>query len=327
MALLRLEPFPNFSKTLEKNKWADFVELLCLESPDKEYSLNDIITLYSQEELSGISNGDEDHSEKVDKLRAQFAEIFFYIFSRMDYINDYYPFKKIDEDTIKLDVLDEKKMLYMFLLFSSNTSYITDNTIPPYFTKAFERISIDIMKMIYPNFINEIFGTSVKKGEFFYGGSLIDKLLKLAQCFNTSLQEKAKVNPRFLFPSGDAGIDLISYFKPDMEKCNTYMIPLCVGQCSCSYEKWNEKQYLIMKRSLDNLFIDLSDYNEYMFLPFPLRGINGKWASEEAVKIQTIIIDRIRFLNIIHKNGKATILDNEVTNYMKVMLRNFDVEC
>ena len=85
----------------------------------------------------------------------------------MDYIDEFYPFMKVDEDTIKMVEIDDKRLLYVFLLFSSNTNYITDRKIPPYLRLSFERISIDIMRLIYPNFKNELFGTSTKKGDFF----------------------------------------------------------------------------------------------------------------------------------------------------------------
>jgi hypothetical protein len=325
MALLRLEPFPTFSRSLEKNKWADFLELLCLESPDKEISLNDIMTMYTQEELSGISNGDESHSQKVDNIRSDFSEIFRYIFSRINYMDDFYPFIKIDEDTIKMSNIDEKKLLYFFLLFASNTGYITNTAIPPFLRISFERISIDIMRLLYPNFRNELFGTSTQDGEYFHGGLLIDKLDRLGKCLNTSLKAKARNDPHSQFPSGDGGIDLVSFKKIDKDICSSFMIPVCIGQCSSSYGDWQDKQLSVKADTLNNLFDDIAVYHEYMFISFPLRGINGKWASEEAVKIQTILIDRIRFLNILDMAKKATILNSDISNRMKEIMDEFDV--
>jgi hypothetical protein len=325
MAFLKLEPFPTFSKTLEKNKWADFLELLCLESSDKEISLNDIITMYTQEELSGISNGDERHSETIDALRADFVEIFRYIFSRMDFLDEFYPFIKVDEDTIQMAEIDEQKLLYLFLLFSSNTAYITDTTVPPFLRLSFERISKDIMRIIYPNFRNELFGTSTKKGEFFHGGSVFNKLEKLGKHLNTTLKGKIKNNPRYQYPSGDRGIDVISFYKIDKDICSAFMLPICIGQCASSYTDWIEKQGSIKHESLNNIFEDIATYHEYLFVSFPLRAINGNWASEEADRIQTIIIDRIRFLNILASVNVPTILEDDISKKMKVILGKFDV--
>jgi hypothetical protein len=325
MALLKLEPFPDFSKTLERNRWADFIELLCLENLDKEISLNDIITIYIQEGPVESSIGDDDHGEKVDKLRAKFMEIYRYIFSRMTYIKDFYPFSKIDEDTIKASNLDDKKLMYIFLLFASNTRYFIDKKIPPVFTSCFERISVNILKIIYPNFQNETFGTTSKKGEYFYGGLLIDKLKRLACCLNTNLTEKANNSPQFRNPSGDGGIDLVSFKGLDLDTCKSSMLPVCMGQCSCSYDDWIQKQSSIKSFMMDSYFIDFARCHEYMFVPFPLRGINGNWATEEMVKIQTIIIDRIRFLNILEKNNINTLLTDDILNCLTQYLEALNV--
>jgi hypothetical protein len=181
------------------------------------------------------------------------------------------------------------------------------------------------MRLIYPNFKNELFGTSTKKGDFFYGGKQIENLEKIGLYLNTSLKDNAKNNPRFKSSSGDAGIDIISYNKIDREMCAASMLPVCVGQCSTSYTEWSIKQLSIKSSSLNNLFENIAAYHEYMFVSFPLRGINGKWAYEEASKIQTIMIDRIRFLNILHLNNKTTVLSDEMSVYMKTILGNFDV--
>jgi hypothetical protein len=327
MSLLKLDPFPGFSKSLEKNKWADFIEFLCLEAPDKEISLNDITSMYSREGVPDNSNGDEDQGERDDKTRAQFIEIFRYIFSRMDFLSDFYPFVKIDEDSIKMvDVIDEKKLLYFFLLFSSNTSYITDLQIPPFLRMSFERISIDIMKIMYPNFRNELFGTSAKRGECFYGGSLINKLKKLSDFLGTPLTDRAKKNLRYRSPSGDVGLDIISFFQIDKPLCTAPMLPVCIGQCTTSYGNWYNKQLSIKYSSLSEIFQEIAIYHELLFISFSLRGINGNWSFEEATKIQTIIIDRIRFLNILSSVEKTTVLNDEISNYMIELLRNYNVK-
>jgi hypothetical protein len=325
MTLLKLEPFPEFSRTLEKNKWADYLELLCLENSDKEISLSDIVSIYVQYDLPGVSNGDEDYSEKTDTIRANFLEIFKLIFSRINYINDFYPFIKVDETTIKMSEIDEKKILYFFLLFSSNTAYIKDSHLPSFLRTSFERISIDIMRLLYPTFKNELFGTSTRNNDFFYGGLLIKKLEKLGICLNTSLTDEAKRNPRFQNTSGDAGLDLVSFYMIEKNDCAVPMLPVCLGQCSSSYIDWKNKQHTITTSYLRNLFIRIANCHEYTFVSFPLRGIDGKWAYEEATSIQTIIIDRIRFFNILSHNNKNTVLDNEMSNQIKQILGNYNV--
>jgi hypothetical protein len=190
---------------------------------------------------------------------------------------------------------------------------------------SFERVSIDIMRILYPNFRNELFGTATKRGEYFYGGSLISRLKKLGICLNTSLTREAENSSRFHASSGDAGLDLVSFQKLDHDKCTAFILPICIGQCSTSYKDWNSKQISIKTDSLNNLFNKVATCHEYMFVSFPLRGIDGKWDSEEATKIQTIIIDRIRFFNILSLNNKAIILNDEIMDCMRSLLGKLDV--
>ncbi|GBU26712.1 hypothetical protein R84B8_00222 [Treponema sp. R8-4-B8] len=320
MPLLGLDKFPEFSKNLSKNKWADYIELLCLTDPDKEKGLNDIL-IYSRQEnilqedqLKETIDGDEDNSERTEKYRDEFLDIFKYFSSRFNFLNEFYPFECIGKETIKLSDMDDNKLLYIYFLLSSNTRYFIINKIPPLFTSFFEHISHHIMKIIYPNFKNEIFGTANKPGDYFYGGTLLDKLTKLSLCLGTSLTKKTINDPHNSGGSGDKGLDIISYFNLDINPMKTSYIPLCFGQCSCSYDEWKQKQSSISKNIWDNRINDLPSYHEYLFVPFSLRGIDGYWAKEEHSEIQTIIIDRFRFLNILklNKTNISLLLPEEI---------------
>jgi hypothetical protein len=325
MSVLKLEPFPQFSRHLEHNKWADYVELLCLNSTDKEISLNDIVTIYKQEGDIDISGGDEDHSKKEDSVFNDFSEIFKYIFSRINFLDAFYPFEKIDDDTIRMKEVDDKKMLYLFLLFASNTGYLSKENRSE-FTMSFERISIYIMKTLYPNFQNEIFGTTTQTDGVFHGGLLVDRLKKLSVCFNTALKSIAANNGHYQSSAGDAGIDLVSFKNVDFSLTQSFMLPVCLVQCSCSYSDWSKKQSEIQSSAMNNIFENIAVYHEYIFVPFSLRGINGKWASEEAVKIRTIVIDRFRFLYLISTNTEELVilLKNHISTNMKKVLEEID---
>jgi hypothetical protein len=146
-------------------------------------------------------------------------------------------------DTIKLLSIDDNKMIYVFFLFSSNTGYFVDKAIPPFFTASFEQISLKFMKAIYPNFRNEIFGTANKPGDFFYGGTLLEKLEKLARCLNTTVKQLAIVNPHNVATGGDKGLDIVSFYNLDMELQKASFIPFCMGQCSCSYDDWKTNSF------------------------------------------------------------------------------------
>lgn len=328
MALLRLEQFPRFSIRLAKNRWADFIELLCLTDPDKEISLDDIITNYTQEEIVETEDGDEFYSEKNIKLRLKFFEVFRYIESRQNIIGEFYPFENIDKDTIKLLSVDSNKMIYIYFLFSSNTSFFINKTIPPIFTASFEQISLQFMKAIYPNFRNELFGTANKPDDFFYGGTLLKKMEKLAHCLNTTIKQLATVNPHNLATSGDKGLDIVSFYNLDTESRNASFVPFCMGQCSCSYDDWKNKQSSIQYSTWNNRINDLPSYHEYMFVPFPLRRIEGDWADEEHEEIRTIIVDRFRFFSLLKMCviESDAILSDCIKKQLTICLEELDVQ-
>ena len=303
MPLLKTEPFPDFSKTLSKNRWADFMEILCLTNTDKEISLNDIISHYTQEDMTEALDGDELHSERLLALQSKFLETFKYLKSRQNLLAEFYPFEAVDDDTIRMSNIDENKLVYIYFLFSSNTMYFIDKTIPPLFTTSFEQISLLFMKTIYPNFRNELFGTASQSGDYFHGGTLLDKLTKLSQCLNTDLNKKVIADPHNKAAGGDKGLDIVSFYYLDTEHQEASFIPLCMGQCSCSYDDWNDKQFSIEYNKWSSRFSDLTAFHRYMFVPFPLRGLNGYWAKEEHDKIQTITIDRFRFISMLKRNS------------------------
>jgi len=308
MPSLRLDKFPEFSKNLSKNKWADYIELLCLTDPDKEKGLNDVLinnrqeNILQEDQLKEIIDGDEENSERNEKHRNEFLDIFKFFPSRNDFLNEFYPFECIDKETIKLSNMDDNKLFYIYFLLSSNTGYFIDKKIPPIFTSFFEHISHQIMNIIYPNFRNELFGTANKPNDYFYGGTLLEKLTKLSHCLGTNLTSKTINDPRNHSGAGDKGLDIVSFFNTDVNQKQASYIPLCFGQCSCSYDEWKKKQSSIDKKIWSNRISDLPNYHEYLFVPFPLRGIDGFWAKEEHSEIQTIIIDRFRFLNLLKMN-------------------------
>ena len=327
MPLLGLDKFPDFSKNLSKNKWADYIELLCLTDPDKEKGLNDIFinsrqeNILQEDQLKEITDGDEENSERTEKYHSDFLDIFKYFSSRNIFLNYFYPFECIGKETIKLSTMDENKLLYIYFLLSSNTGFFIDKKIPPLFTSFFEHISHQIMKIIYPNFRNELFGTANQPGDYFYGGTLLDKLTRLSLCLGTNLTSKTINDSHNQSGAGDKGLDIVSFFNPDENLKQASYIPLCFGQCSCSYDEWKQKQSSIMKSLWINRICDLPNYHEYLFVPFSLRGIDGFWAKEEHSEIQTIVIDRFRFLNLLKMN--KTDISHLLPEQIKSIIINF----
>jgi len=318
MSFIKLDQLPEVSQKYTQNKWADFIELKCIDNIDGEISLNDIVQIDANENFSEMID-EESPSEKTTNQHCRFVEIFTYIKFRSKILGQFYPFEYTDNYIIKLSPLTHDNLLYIYLLLSSNTKYL-DRALASKFTNYFERLSLKIMHILYPNFRNELFGTSTVPGDCFHGGTLHEKLIKLSKCINTNMTRKEENNPRNSWGSGDRGIDVISFFQPDFDTCNASYIPVNVGQCSCSYDEWENKQSSISNKMIQNIFEDFATCLEFMFIPFPLRSASGNWADEDFPYIGTIVIDRFRFFSIIAKSNKITpelIITNDIKDYLK----------
>lgn len=301
-----LNSIPKASIILEKNVWADFVELSCLMSTDKEISLSDMLLIVSGEGHDSPERGSDGTGEQDDAFYQEFLDIFKYLENRADILDNAYPFSFIDGDTITIDLgnLESRHLLYLFLLYSSNLSFFTKSE-QQRLTKAFESISRYILKQIYPAYHVEVFGTANNPGDIFHGGKLIDRFEKLAQCLHTEVKPATKKNPRYNRAGGDGGLDLVGFIQLDKPNTETPFIPACFAQCACSVEKWKEKQSSIKYDEWNQRFEQLAHYCEFIFVPFSLRGPDGKWSDEEADRMAVIPVDRIRFLHIGTTKGEC----------------------
>lgn len=329
MSSLKFDRFPDISLKYGKNELADYIELKCIEHKDKEFNFNDVLQIYSQE---AIVDRDEDtetsDSEKNSTKYVEILETFDHLKSRLSLLSDYYPFEFIGKNTIKLSSLSDKNILYIYLLLSSNTSHINDRSIPAKLTSSFERFSRTIMSFIYPNFVNELFGTGSISGELFNGGTRGERLNRLAECLNTALTENEKKNPHNNEPGGDRGMDLVSFLQLDFDACKVPFIPICLGQCSCSYDDWDKKQYSITNRVFTDFFVNVAVCHEYIFVPFSLRDIVGQWDEGIIPDIKTIAIDRFRLFSIIKSKGANpySIMPDNIQESMKTTLEQLDVK-
>lgn len=296
---------PQASKRLQKNVWADYIELLCLTNEDNEVSLSDLAETARLEDPDGPTRGAEGAGEDEDRYYLEFLDFFKYLRMRSKILGEYYPFQFVDEDTITLcqDSITTQQKLYLFLLYASNLSQFAKND-RPRLTRNFEALSKDILSLVYPGFLVEIFGTASNPEDLFHGGKIIDRLEKLADSLHVELTKAARENEHYLSPGGDAGLDIIGFAQLEDVTASSPFLPMFLAQCTCSVDEWKEKQHSI---KYDEWITKLSPppahYSEYILVPFSLRGPNGKWASTELDQIVSIPIDRIRFLHIIKNHG------------------------
>lgn len=294
---------PKASIDFEKNAWADYVEIICLTSPDREISLSDMLTIASEDAPECPERGSDETGEQDDAFYQKFLDVFKYLENRAHILNDAYPFSFTDEDTISInfECLSTKQTFYLFLLYCSNLSRFSKPD-QQRLTREFEVISKYILQQIFPSFHIEIFGTSSSQNDMFYGGHLIDRFEKLAHCLHTEVKPATRENPRYNQASGDGGLDLVGFTQIDDTRSEVPFIPICFAQCACSVDKWKEKQNSIKFDEWNQRFNQIAHYCEFIFVPFSLRGPDGEWSNTEADRIVVIPIDRIRFLHIVQSN-------------------------
>ena len=145
----------------------------------------------------------------------------------------------------------------------------------------------------------ELFGTS--REACFFVGSLRERIKQLAKCLGTETTKRFDKEERFdsIF-GGDGGIDIVAFTPID----EAGFIPFSFSQCTCSYDKWKDKQTSIGEE-LWNSYVELGvHYAQYMFVPFSCHNSRGKFCNE--TRIKTYLIDRLRIIKLIEKEGFKT---------------------
>lgn len=152
-----LSTAPNSLKDI--NKWADYIELLCMSSLDNIISSDEIYDkLYGDksddEEIDDESNLDIDEetpvSEIIDRRHSKINDFFELLISRKSLYLDFYPFEVSSSPYyIKLNnKTSYKQYSYLGLLVSSNLDYLKNHS--PHLTRSFEDNSMFVFKHMFP---------------------------------------------------------------------------------------------------------------------------------------------------------------------------------
>lgn len=296
----KFEKIPEWKKS-EINRWADFIELSCIFSKDKIIAREDLLSFLDDKYSDMLLKGTEEHSGEFDKLNQRVSDYFSSIEYRLDQLTDYYPFSLDEGDCLSVLPQQEwtkKHEYYLFLLFCSSIPFF-DGTTRQKLTNSFEIFCKDIMIFIMPHGAHtELFGTS--KDNSYFVGNLRKRIEKLANCLGTNTTRSFDDEPKYdnIF-GGDDGIDIVSFIKID----NASHIPFAFAQCTCSYDKWKDKQNSISISSWRKRIEGIPSGWKFMMVPFVCHSINGNF--EEELTINTCLIDRERILKLCAKNKDA----------------------
>lgn len=292
----KFEKVPDWKKS-ELNRWADWIELLCIFNQDKIMTKEDIICHLDDKYSDSLVKGTEEHSGEFDKLNQRVNDYFSIIEHREERFCEYYPF--VFEDDV-LSVLPQNEWTdqhkcYFFLFFCSNISFFDRSTLQK-LTTYFESFCKDIMIFIMPEKAKtELFGTSKDGG--FFSGNLRERIEKLAKCLGTHTTLTFNKEPKYdRISGGDDGIDIVSYVKID----DASHIPFAFAQCACSYNEWRDKQNSISLTRWKKRIEGIPTGWKFMFVPFSCHRIEGNL--EEVLNINTYLMDRDRILELCAQN-------------------------
>lgn len=317
----------------DTNKWADYLEVLCLTSMDNIISADDIYDkLYgdkSDDESSTSTNeyetedGESDiveymvetSSEKSDVRQSKINDVFEFLVSRNSLFEDSYPFRvSLGPRYIKLnDNISFKQYSYLGLLISSNLDYFS------YFksdlTTNFELNSIFVFKKLFPeNAKIEYFGKGAARSKIFSANKLIDRIKQLSEILQfplASVFDEAEIGQN---NTGDGGLDLVGWY--DIADNNSGKI-INFGQCACGKD-WFNKQFDISMSKWKNYLHPRHPILTTLITPSSFRKYDGSWFNNMKI-YDCIIIDRSRFLKSLRKreNSKVATVNMEMVKILK----------
>lgn len=258
---------------------ADFFEILCLTSIDKEISLDDMEDCLSDYSYNHIMN--EDRKYDIAQQIKWRAEAF----------SNSYAFEQ-DRNSIKLSTdLSPDKKIYLFLLLSANLPFITKPNQNIY-AESFEDLSLlSLINMTGSKAENKRFA---KNNNDFIGtkaqrfNNLFNKIGSIGHCDEEHFRNR---------DSGDGGIDLVSWYKADEYENGNVMSIL--AQCACSRSEWSKKQSEVSYDSISNLAQNTNRWNSMLFTPICFRDNFGRWFIKSATH-NNILFDRLRIINFLN---------------------------
>lgn len=303
----RLDLKPEW-KTSEYNRWADYIELLCLRG--EIITLDDIIDIWCDNDMDNeYDRGGDTHLENSSDLETQIEDYFTLLCTRKKECGEYYPFELQEKNClVLLKKLSEKQKQYIFLLMCSSICFMSRTDLQKY-TAEFEKFSKVIMSILVPeNTVVELFGTT--RADSIFKGTLRERIKTLAKCLGANTTKSFDNNPKYdNIKGGDDGLDIVAFLSIDEAQA----IPFAFAQCTCSFDKWVEKQNSISHDNWHTKIDSLVSYPVFMLVPFSCHDNKGKFY--DTTSIHTFLIDRIRIIKLIEKNKEKKMIQEMIREF------------
>ena len=293
----------------DANKWADYIEILCLLSPDADLTVDDIY-----DRVSGDKSADEeseifedyilensiniteidtgsDSAPKTDFKYKKIRDYFKLLDARQVQFNSFYPFVISNQNRITgIAQFSNEHYTYIYLLFSANLDYFSKFLYR--LSHNFEEISLDVFKKLLPsNSQVHYFGSGGNRDGLFSPKKLYDRIKILGEQLNLYLSNYCTEDNIGKINSGDSGLDLVGWY--DFKEKNAGMITY-FAQCACGKD-WFDKQFESHPINWGNRLEFMNTPINMLFTPSSFRKLEGSWLNEGKIK-DTIIIDRLRIV-------------------------------
>lgn len=267
---------------------ADFLELLCLVSLDRQVS-TDTLKDYIEDNREGYSFqlADEHLEDVLGQVRWRIAAL-----------ADWYPFSLTNSGRVveATDDLTPNQSIYVSLLICANLPFFA-RTEHQALTDFFERISENVLRELWP-----VAGTAmtVGKNTTALTGSKAERLNTLGKLIgaNPSLKDTDFREG----DKGDGGIDLAAHI--ELDRFEHQNIISALGQCACSRSEWSTKHSEITHTRLRRLLPHTALWMEMLFTPILFRDNSGKWAVLGDVPAITLV-DRLRLIGSLIRSEPA----------------------
>lgn len=305
----KIKQVPGSHYQSDDNKWADYIELLCLLNESRMLTSDELMdriedttegmpekVLGRRAKASGAPVPEDpldpgsDHAASHDEARSILREKFSFLESRSAIFGEFYPFKVSGGDTISLiKSYSNKRRAYLILLVSSNLDYAQEILHP--LTSRFERFSMEVLKkLVAPNATVQYFGAGGGIVSPF-SGNLWNRLQQLSGFLKLHLTAECTEDNVGRHNQGDSGLDLVAWDDLGDGQPN---FPFVFAQCGCG-KNWIDKQIEPSTFNWSSYIQFKNDPVAMMIVPHSYRNADSTWFNPLKVK-PVVLLDRLRLL-------------------------------
>lgn len=313
--------------------WADYLELLCLDSLDNISSIDAAAKEVKSQpddaidtELFDGSHQSYNHSPEFDDKAQSYAEEGLKLASsRVKNFGDHYPFEvDISEQEISLkESLSFENRLYISLLLCSNHKQCRLKK--DVFTLGFEKISKFAFKGVLPpeGVVLHLGTQQSEENDVVQLESykIYDKIVAVAKTIGHKCI--ADKNEFSHYNTGDGGIDLIGYISMPEPEIGQEIVILAQSATTKSKDeiqkKQNDASYHKWKRWINFLGTSLN----ILFISASIRQPDGRFVKDFYRQADAILIDRNRVITFIsnwrnrsQENYSEQIIPNEIDQFI-----------